>query len=191
MGKAGTAEGARDLATTIRTFADLTGDVVERDTAPSRELELIRFEAVCAAVALRSSSETAGELRSRRLTLGLRLSPNGAAALIRFTYDVVAALGAPSSQGLARLPARPCWFFLFNASADELTIMAVSSRLADLLARFGRGCSVGEPMEKLNSKSAVTAASASIQRLLDAGAPFFSPAVAPDRAGEATGVRTG
>jgi hypothetical protein len=171
------AEGSRDLATTMRSFADFAGDVVERDADPSRELELVRLEAICTAVSLGSSSRTDAQLRPQRSTPDMRLSPD--VAVIRCAYDVVAALRA-SSLDLEQPPARPRTFFVFNASRDELRIMAVSTRLADLLAQLVRGCSVGEALAALDDEFAVAAATASIETLLEAGAPFVQSMMAPE-----------
>ena len=145
----------------------------------TRELELVRFEAVCAVVSLGSSSPIHGQLRSPDLTPDLRLSPN--VAVIRCTYDVVAALRA-SSLDLERRQPRPGTFVIFNASRDELRIMAVSPRLADLLAQLVRGCSVGEALEALDDELAVAAATASIETLLEAWVPFVQSVMAPERA---------
>lgn len=143
-------EGAGDLAATMRSFGDHAGEACA--TAATRDLELIRFEALYASIALRPPSP----------------SLSRAFAGVRCTYDAYAAtssLAWPES-------AAPYCYFLFQTRRDQVSVLIVSPRLADLLDLFERGLSRGEVLQTLKNESVRAAAAASIEKLVCAGAPI-------------------
>lgn len=141
-------EGVGDLAGTLRRFADHAGEACA--TAPTRELELIRFEALHASIALQPPS-------ARRTS-----------AVVRSAYDVHAAASSCCWPDAAT----PCWYFLFQAHGDRVTVLHVSPRLADLLELFQQGLSRDEVLRTLETERERAAAAASIEKLVCAGAPI-------------------
>jgi hypothetical protein len=175
------AEGARDLGDTLRSLADFAGEAVARRADPSKELEFILFEALYVSVALRSPLPADQVPRPRQLSADLRLTAEADTALVRCTYDVCAAMTASSPSGLSHYPSRSCWFFMFQAGGDKMRVLTVSPRLAEVLALFRRGWAFGEVLRTFDSERELIAASASIEKLLLAGAPFVSQRAPADR----------
>jgi hypothetical protein len=164
--------GGCDPAEAVRCFADDVGVQIACRSAVSRELEFIRFEAVCASAALVSSATSPS--RPARTSPGLRLSLRGDAALVSSTYDVSAAIEEPFLRPLSEYPAMAGLFFLFQAPEGKLRILAVASGLGKVLAAFLAGFSLDEVVRALEPKVDRTAAVASVERLLTLGAPFYA-----------------
>ena len=143
-----TREGAGDLAATMHAFADHAGKACA--TAVSRDLELVRFEALHASIALRPPSL------------------HRAFAVVRCTYDAYAATSSLAWSEMAT----PCCYFLFQARGDEVRVLIVSPRLADLLELLERGLSRSEVLQMLGSERARAAAAASMEELVRVGAPI-------------------
>ena len=116
----------------------------------------------------------------------LRLSLGGDAALLPCTYDVWAAMNDPSLLDISDRQLQPCCFFLFQACSREVRILSVDPDLVRVLIMFRNGLSVEEVLQALECAAEKTAASASIEKLLMLGAPFFKPGAPEDRFRHAT-----
>jgi hypothetical protein len=186
-------EGVRQPACEVRAFANYVGAQIGRRTGATREWEIIRFEAVFAAVSL---SIPSGDFRAPRvdpLPEALRLSRAGDAALITCAYNVLALMEDPSLIGTSDLLSSESRFFIFQAGRSVLRVLKVAPKLAGILNLFENGWSLGTVLETLAGPNERAAASAAIENLVRSGAPFYcsaEPGATSDERSNERPVRT-
>lgn len=168
-------EGTCDPERAVRSFANFVRSQIDRRPNFSKALEFVWFEAVCASVALPLASRHSQSPRPLQLSSTLRLSVAGDAEVICCAYDVSAAIEDPCLLQMTERPVTPCWFFLFQDPIGEVRILTIALGLAKVLTMFRSGLSLGTILQALECATKKTAASASIEKLLLLGAPFFSP----------------
>jgi hypothetical protein len=169
-------ESARHPADAVRSFADYAGAQINSHKDVSKELEFIWFEAVYASVSLSLASTDFNASPPLQLSTDLRLSLEGDAALIPCTYDVLAAMKEGSLPGISGHRLKTYWFFMFLSRSYEVRILTIAPGLARVLKLFQSGLSLGDVLQALECETEKTAVSASIEKLLLLGAPFFSRA---------------
>lgn len=162
-------EGPADGPALVRGFADFAAGRPAEAEDNDRARELVRFEALLAAV----SASPAATARPARLSADLRLGLGADAELVCCHHDVTAAMSDPAALATAPRLSPPQWFLLFGGGTGGARSLAITPALAAVLGLFRHGATLRQVLQRLEGAPTRTLARRSLAQLLAAGVPFF------------------